>query len=135
MQVNAEYAQTEASRADSVVQDEIDKFEQMKLTDIKKYMTDFTLINLAFHARAMEMYTYAHQQLLNIDIARDLEVKLILMNIISLFIYNPFTCFRSFVLLHRFIVFIHLKEVLVNRYFIIQNEPQQEGLMVNIQVL
>lgn len=135
MQVNAEYAQTEASRADSVVQDEIDKFEQMKLTDIKKYMTDFTLINLAFHARAMEMYTYAHQQLLNIDIARDLEVKLILMNIISLFIYNPFTCFRSFVLPHRFIVFIHLKEVLVNRYFIIQNEPQQEGLMVNIQVL
>ncbi|CAF2052660.1 unnamed protein product [Rotaria magnacalcarata] len=73
MQVNAEYAQTESSRADNVVQDEIDKFEQMKLTDIKKYLTDFTLINLAFHARAMEMYTYAHQQLLNIDIARDLE--------------------------------------------------------------
>ncbi|CAF2702538.1 unnamed protein product [Rotaria sp. Silwood2] len=73
MQVNAEYAQTEASRADNVVQDEIDKFEQMKLTDIKKYLTDFTLINLSFHARAMEMYTYAHQQLLNIDIAHDLE--------------------------------------------------------------
>jgi hypothetical protein len=35
MQVNAEYAQTESSRADNVVQDEIDKFEQMKLTDIK----------------------------------------------------------------------------------------------------
>ncbi|CAF1281285.1 unnamed protein product [Rotaria sp. Silwood1] len=73
LQVTAEYAQTEASRADNVVQDEIDKFEQMKLTDIKKYLTDFTLINLAFHARAMEMYTYAHQQLLNIDIAHDLE--------------------------------------------------------------
>ena len=74
MQVNAEYAQTEASRADNVVQDEIDKFEQMKLTDIKRYLQDFTLINLAFHARAMEMYTNAHQQLLNIDIAHDLEV-------------------------------------------------------------
>ncbi|CAF0816884.1 unnamed protein product [Adineta steineri] len=73
MQVNAEYAQTESSRADNVVQDEIDKFEQMKLTDIKKYLTDYTLINLSFHARAMEMYTYAHQQLLNIDIAHDLE--------------------------------------------------------------
>ncbi len=35
MQVNAEYAQTESSRADNFVQDEIDKFEQMKLTDIK----------------------------------------------------------------------------------------------------
>jgi hypothetical protein len=35
MQVNAEYAQTESSRADTVVQDEMDKFEQMKLTDIK----------------------------------------------------------------------------------------------------
>jgi len=35
MQVNAEYAQTEASRADKIVQDEIDQFEQMKLTDIK----------------------------------------------------------------------------------------------------
>ncbi|CAF0774366.1 unnamed protein product [Rotaria sordida] len=73
MQVNAEYAHTESTRADDVVQDEIDKFEQMKLTDIKKYLTDFTLINLSFHARAMEMYTYAHQQLLNIDIAHDLE--------------------------------------------------------------
>ncbi len=77
MQVTAEYAQTEASRADNVVQDEIDKFEQMKLTDMKKYFTDFTLINLSFHARAMEMYTYAHQQLLNIDIAHDLEVNMI----------------------------------------------------------
>ncbi|CAF1689683.1 unnamed protein product, partial [Adineta ricciae] len=57
----------------NVVQDEIDKFEQMKLTDIKKYLTDFTLINLSFHARAMEMFTYAHQQLINIDVARDLE--------------------------------------------------------------
>jgi hypothetical protein len=37
MQVNAEYAQTEASRADNVVQDEIDKFEQMKLTGIKVF--------------------------------------------------------------------------------------------------
>ncbi len=37
MQVDAEYAQTEASRADNVVQDEIDKFEQMKLTDIKVF--------------------------------------------------------------------------------------------------
>ncbi|CAF0806237.1 unnamed protein product [Adineta steineri] len=73
MQVNAEYAQTEASRADNVVQDEIDKFEEMKITDIKKYFTDFTLINLAFHARAMEMYTYAHQQLMNINVAQDLE--------------------------------------------------------------
>jgi len=35
MQVNAEYAQTESSRADNAVQDEIDKFEQMKLTDMK----------------------------------------------------------------------------------------------------
>ena len=40
----------------------------------KKYLTDFTLIHLAFHARAMEMYTYAHQQLLNIDVNHDLEV-------------------------------------------------------------
>ena len=29
---------------------------------------------MSFHARAMEMYTYAHQQLMNIDIAHDLEV-------------------------------------------------------------
>lgn len=77
MQVNAEYAQTEASRADNVVQDEIDKFEQMKLTDMKKFLTDFTLIHLAFHARAMEMYTFAHQQLLNIDVAHDLEVNIL----------------------------------------------------------
>jgi len=43
MQVNAEYAQTEASRADNTVQDEIDKFEQMKLTDIKVMRFYFSL--------------------------------------------------------------------------------------------
>jgi hypothetical protein len=37
MQVNAEDAQNKASRADNVVQDEIDQFEQMKLTDIKVF--------------------------------------------------------------------------------------------------
>jgi hypothetical protein len=93
MQVNAEYAQTEASRADNVVQDEIDKFEQMKLTDLKKYLTDFTLINLAFHARAMEMYTYAHQQLLNIDITHDLEVN---MRIVDFFLFNNLIIFKEF---------------------------------------
>jgi hypothetical protein len=56
----------------------------MKLTDMKKYLTDFTLINLAFHARAMEMYTFAHQQLLNIDVAHDLEVYMTFLNL-SLF--------------------------------------------------
>jgi hypothetical protein len=35
MQVDAEHAQTEATRADQVVQEEIDKFDQMKLTDLK----------------------------------------------------------------------------------------------------
>lgn len=35
MQVGAEYAQTEAARADVVVQEEIDKFEEMKLNDLK----------------------------------------------------------------------------------------------------
>lgn len=38
MQVIAENAQTEAARADKVVQDEIDQFEQMKLTDIKVFL-------------------------------------------------------------------------------------------------
>jgi hypothetical protein len=42
MQVNAEHAQAESSRADNVVQDEIDKFEQMKLTDIKVITVDFS---------------------------------------------------------------------------------------------
>jgi hypothetical protein len=86
MQVNAEYAQTESSRADNVVQDEIDKFEQMKLTDMKKFLTDFTLINLAFHARAMEMYTYAHQQLLNIDVGHDLEVNIKILDLFFLYL-------------------------------------------------
>jgi len=35
MQVTAEYAQTEASRATTVLEDEMDKFEEMKLTDLK----------------------------------------------------------------------------------------------------
>ncbi len=37
MQVNAEHAQHQASNAESAVQNEIDQFEQMKLTDIKVF--------------------------------------------------------------------------------------------------
>ena len=48
MQVSAEYAQTQASRADQVVQDEIDQFEKMKLTDIKVFHLFFHLIEFCF---------------------------------------------------------------------------------------
>jgi hypothetical protein len=81
-------------------------------------LTDYTLIHLAFHARAMEMYTYAHQQLLNIDIPHDLEVNLIDHCI------NLFEFLRNFVPLHHFIVFILLNEVLAKQPSIIHNEQQ-----------
>ncbi len=48
MQVNAEYAQTQSSRADNVVQDEIDQFEQMKLTDIKVFFSISILKEIEF---------------------------------------------------------------------------------------
>lgn len=69
------------------------------------------MIHIAFHARAMEMYTNAHQQLLNIDVAHDLEVILrrIQMNIIHLLFR------RNFVRLHHFIVFKRLNEVQVKQ--------------------
>ena len=46
MQVNAEHAQTQASRADNVVQDEIDQFEQMKLTDLKVFNLELFFIEI-----------------------------------------------------------------------------------------
>jgi len=75
------------------------------------------------------MYTYAHQQLLNIDITHDLEVN---QTTLKRTIISKLELLRNFEQLHHYIVFIHLNEVLAKQLLMIKNTKQQVVLLVVI---
>ena len=54
----------------------IDSFEKHKLEDTKSILTDFVLINQKYHAKALELFTSAYQDISEIDEKKDLQVKL-----------------------------------------------------------
>lgn len=72
-QNNLRYVQNQSRHSQLILKDEMTGFEQMKIDDIKlfqflsnfpqKYFSDFVLIELAFHGRALEYDTNAHRHL------------------------------------------------------------------------
>lgn len=65
------------SRNQKALEEQIDVFEKRKLKDIKKALLDFVKIELALHAKAVELYTQAYNDVSDIDEAQDLEVSLL----------------------------------------------------------
>lgn len=51
------------------------KFEQQKLHDIQKFLTEFTLIQMKEHAKCIEILTAAYQDISAIDVEKDLQVN------------------------------------------------------------
>lgn len=76
-------ATVEVSRVVKGLEEQIDSFEKQKLHDLKTIMLSFVTIQLSFHAKAVELFTKAYQDVAEIDEAHDLEVQVILF-IISL---------------------------------------------------
>ncbi len=72
-QANAESAAYKVSTQDKLLADEIDKLEEKKLTDMRQILKEYTNIQMVFHAKALEMLTYAYNQLIDIDVESDLE--------------------------------------------------------------
>lgn len=66
-------ASVEASRISKALQEQADKFEVEKLKDLKKIMTDFVNIEMAFHAKSLEIYTQCFNNIAAIDIDEDIE--------------------------------------------------------------
>ncbi|XP_055891366.1 CBY1-interacting BAR domain-containing protein 1-like [Biomphalaria glabrata] len=63
----------EATRSSKALEQQVDKFEEKKLKDLKKIMREFATIEMHFHAKALEIYTQTCQALESIDPDADLE--------------------------------------------------------------
>ncbi|KAK3754040.1 hypothetical protein RRG08_024119 [Elysia crispata] len=66
-------ASIESSRSSKSLEQQVDKFEEKKLKDLKKIMRDFVMIEMHFHAKALELYTQCCQTLDSVDSDADLE--------------------------------------------------------------
>uniref|UniRef100_A0A8C1FK80 CBY1 interacting BAR domain containing 1 n=1 Tax=Cyprinus carpio carpio TaxID=630221 RepID=A0A8C1FK80_CYPCA len=67
-------ATMEATRTTRQLEETIDDFEKQKIRDIKKIFGEFVTVEMAFHAKALEIYTTAYQHIQNVDEEGDLEV-------------------------------------------------------------
>ncbi|XP_065148856.1 CBY1-interacting BAR domain-containing protein 1 [Paramisgurnus dabryanus] len=67
-------ATMDATRTTRQLEETIDDFEKQKIQDIKKILSEFVTVEMAFHAKALETYTTAYQHIKNIDEEGDLEV-------------------------------------------------------------
>ncbi|XP_058261231.1 CBY1-interacting BAR domain-containing protein 1 isoform X2 [Hemibagrus wyckioides] len=67
-------ATMDATRTTRQLEETIDLFERQKIRDIKKIFGEFVTVEMAFHAKALEVYTTTYQHIKNVDEEADLEV-------------------------------------------------------------
>jgi hypothetical protein len=67
-------ATVEVSRVVKGLEEQIDSFEKQKLHDLKKILMNFVTVQLSFHAKAVELFTKAYQDVAEINEAQDLHV-------------------------------------------------------------
>uniref|UniRef100_A0A8C9T723 CBY1 interacting BAR domain containing 1 n=1 Tax=Scleropages formosus TaxID=113540 RepID=A0A8C9T723_SCLFO len=67
-------ATMDATRTTQQLEETIDEFQKQKIRDIKKIFGEFITVEMAFHAKALEVYTTAYQHIQNVDEDEDLEV-------------------------------------------------------------
>ncbi|XP_032649667.1 CBY1-interacting BAR domain-containing protein 2 [Chelonoidis abingdonii] len=70
---NVQKASVDASRTTQQLEETIDEFQKQKLKDIQKIFSDFVTIEMVFHAKALEVYSSAFQNLDDYDFERDME--------------------------------------------------------------
>ncbi|XP_064640208.1 CBY1-interacting BAR domain-containing protein 1-like [Lineus longissimus] len=66
-------AGVESARTSKALEEQMDTFERKKLKDIKKILNDFVTVEMAFHAKALEMLTSSYQSLNILNEDEDLE--------------------------------------------------------------
>lgn len=66
-------ASAEMSRTARSLSEQTDLFERRKLQQLKSILLDFIKIEMAFHCKALELFTVAHKQVHEIDERADLE--------------------------------------------------------------
>lgn len=63
------------SRTAKSLSEQTEFFERRKLQQLKTLLSDFVMIEMTFHSKAVELLTVAYQQIANINEKADLEVK------------------------------------------------------------
>ncbi|CAH0602923.1 unnamed protein product [Chrysodeixis includens] len=66
-------ASAEMSRTAKGLSEQTEFFERRKLQQLKTLLSDFVMIEMTFHAKAVELLTVAHQQISDINDKSDLE--------------------------------------------------------------
>ncbi|GCB62938.1 hypothetical protein scyTo_0007310, partial [Scyliorhinus torazame] len=64
----------DTARISRQLEETIDDFQEEKIKDIKKIFGNFITIEMAFHAKALEVYSKAYQHVQNIDQEADMEI-------------------------------------------------------------
>ncbi|KAM3858470.1 CBY1-interacting BAR domain-containing protein 1 [Diretmus argenteus] len=67
-------ATMDATRTTRQLEETIDEFEKQKIRDIKKIFGEFVTVEMSFHAKALEVFTTAYQNIQSVDEEEDLEV-------------------------------------------------------------
>ncbi|XP_023214999.1 protein FAM92A-like [Centruroides sculpturatus] len=69
-------ASNQATKSYKDLETRMDAFEQKKLHDLKRIFTQFVNIELLFHAKALEIYTKAYNDVNSINAEADLEIAI-----------------------------------------------------------
>ncbi|WAR13155.1 FA92A-like protein [Mya arenaria] len=73
LETDLQRASVDASRTTKNLEQQADKFELEKLQDAKKVMTDFVMIEMGFHAKALEVYSQCYQNLNDVSVDADIK--------------------------------------------------------------
>uniref|UniRef100_A0A3B4BV46 Family with sequence similarity 92 member B n=1 Tax=Pygocentrus nattereri TaxID=42514 RepID=A0A3B4BV46_PYGNA len=74
-EVNVQKASSNANRSTRQMEDTIIDFQKQKLEDVKRIFTDFIMVEMLFHSKALEVYTHTFNNMETMDIHKDLEVN------------------------------------------------------------
>lgn len=69
-------ASAEMSRTAKGLSEQTEFFERRKLQQLKSLLSNFITIEMTFHAKAVELFTVAYQQISDINDKADLEVTI-----------------------------------------------------------
>lgn len=67
-------ATTDLSRSIKAIEEQVDGFESKKLEDLKSILSEYISIELSYHTKAVELFTRAYRNVMQINEVDDLQV-------------------------------------------------------------
>nr|XP_038954226.1 CBY1-interacting BAR domain-containing protein 2 isoform X1 [Rattus norvegicus] len=72
-ETSAQRASVDTNRSTHYLAETVDAFQEQKLKDLQRIFSDFVIIEMVFHAKAVEVYSSAFQTLENYNLETDLQ--------------------------------------------------------------